>query len=67
VIVHDRRVFGARVSPAKADPPLLVNPDAVLTRTVASQLVGTISGRDPQVIQFVGGVDNQEFALGRAE
>jgi hypothetical protein len=35
VVVHNLNVIGIKVTPAKADPPPVVDPDAVLPQPVA--------------------------------
>ena len=39
MVIDDLDVFGTGVGPAEADPVLIVNPDAVLSRPVALQLL----------------------------
>jgi len=43
VIVDNLDVVGVAVSPAETDAPLVVNPDAVLTRTIPAQLLEPIA------------------------
>jgi hypothetical protein len=59
VIVDDFDVRRTRVGPSEADPPLLINPDAVLPRPVASELLQMVSGRNPKVAQCIGGIKYQ--------
>jgi hypothetical protein len=48
MVIDDLNQFGT-ITPDKADAPLIVDPDAVLTATVASQCLEPISGRGSQV------------------
>jgi hypothetical protein len=60
VIVDDFDVVRIAVLPAEADPPLIVDPNAVLARAVADQGFR----RDAQIVNRAGGVDQVELALG---
>jgi hypothetical protein len=62
VIIHDRKVFRPRRGPTKADTPLLVDANTVLTRSITSQLLQAIARRDSRIDQFLGSVENQEFS-----
>src|SRR2546426_7590964 len=50
-------------SPPEADPPLLVDPDAVLTRTIARQLLQPVPRRHPQVRQNLRSIDRKSTRL----
>ena len=56
VIVHDFNVVSVAVSPHETETPLIVNPNAVLPRSVAMQCFQAIAGRSCQVAQFDGAV-----------
>src|SRR3546814_5121700 len=62
VVVHDFYVFGVRAIPAKADPELVVDPDAVLALAIAPQGFQTIARRHPQIIQATGPVELFQLA-----
>ena len=64
VVVDQLDIFGACVGPGEADPPLLVDPDAVRAGAIALQLFESISRRDPQVAENLGGVEDQQLAEG---
>ena len=51
MVVRDLDVMGVAPDPAEADAPLIIDPDAVLTGTVASQLFETVSGRRPEILK----------------
>jgi hypothetical protein len=55
MVVHDLDVGrpGSSTWPLEADPPLLVDPDAVLTFSVAFQGLEAIASDVPQVLQAV--------------
>lgn len=49
------------VGPFETNPPLIVNPDAVLTLAVAKQGLKTIAGQCAQVSQRCGCLEAIEF------
>jgi len=51
VIVHDFDIKRVAVNPPKANPPLVVHADAVLTGTVTFQRLKAITGQRPKVIK----------------
>lgn len=52
------RVFGPGGRPSETDPPLAVDTDAVGVRAVAFELLESVPGRDSEVDESVGGVEN---------
>src|SRR5581483_11590967 len=65
VVVDDLDIVRPAGPPAKADPPLLVDPDAVLAGSVTDKLLEPISRRDSQVSERFGGVEDQQLAQRR--
>lgn len=63
-VVDDLDDLGAGVSPYEADPPLLVDADAVLAGSIASQCFEPVVGRDPQVIEGLGGIQQDKLPQG---
>lgn len=53
MVVDKFDIFRASISPVKADPPLGIHPDAVLTATVSSQLLQPIPRWYPQIIDIL--------------
>jgi hypothetical protein len=49
VVIDDLDQFGAAVAPDEADAPLIVDSDAMLAASVASQGFEAITGQCPQV------------------
>ena len=49
--------------PAETDPPLVVDPDAVLVRACALQLLESIAGWNSQVVQLLRCIENQELPI----
>jgi hypothetical protein len=64
VVVHDFDVVGVAAPPSEADPPLVVDPDAVLPLPIAAQSLKPVTGRDPQVVQAVRSVQHPELPQG---
>jgi hypothetical protein len=51
MIIDDLDVFSAYVSPTKTDAKLIVDPDAMLARSISPEHLQMIAWRDSQVIQ----------------
>jgi len=51
VIVDDLHVERVAVSPAKADPPLIVHADAVLPRAITREALQAVPWRNAKVLQ----------------
>jgi hypothetical protein len=61
VIVNNLNIFRVPISPNKADPKLVVHPDAMLPGSVTIQCFEHIARRRPQIFQAGGGVQVAEF------
>jgi len=66
VVVDDLHIFCTGIGPAEADPPLLIDSDAVLASPYPFQHLETVTGWDPEVVQVLGGVDNQQLSMARS-
>jgi hypothetical protein len=42
MVVHNLNLGGVRLNPAKANPPLVIDPDTVLTCVISSQALQAI-------------------------
>jgi hypothetical protein len=62
VIVHDLNFVSIALAPNEAKTPLVVNPNAILSLSVAMQSFQAISGRRCQIAQFRGAVQLPELA-----
>jgi hypothetical protein len=49
VVINDFNIVGTVVSPHKTDPPLVVDANAVLARSVTSQSLQAVARRNAQV------------------
>ncbi|GAA1633712.1 hypothetical protein GCM10009700_21120 [Brevibacterium sanguinis] len=66
MVVDEFDIVRSSLSPDEADAPLRVDPDAVLTRTIAGELLQTIPWRDPQILDIVRRVDQFELSKSRS-
>jgi hypothetical protein len=57
VVIDDLDVIGVPVLPAEADAPLIVDANTVLARAVALELFKSVAGRNTQVLELLGGID----------
>ncbi len=64
VVVHDLHVVSIATVPPEADPPLVVDPDAVLPGPIAPQPLQAIPGRHTKIIQPGGGVQHPQLPQG---
>jgi hypothetical protein len=62
VIVHDLYVFRACGSPSKADPVLIVHPDAVLPGPLSLQSFQPVARRHHQILQTIRDLKLSELA-----
>ena len=66
VIVGDLDVVGVTVAPDEADPPLIIDPDAVLPTAVSAQRFQTISRRHAQRLESGRRVELNQLPIGDA-
>ena len=67
MVIHDLDIVRIAVRPTKADAPLIVDPDAVLSRPIALEPLEPIPGWHPKVIERFSGIDNHQLAQHRAQ
>jgi len=65
VVIDDFYIVGTVVGPDKADPPLVVDSNAVLAHSVAFENFQTVSWRATQVIEPVRNRKLRELPKGR--
>lgn len=61
MIVHDLDIVRVAVAPAEADPPLVVDANAVLAAPIALERFQPVARWHSQVIEALGGVELHEF------
>jgi hypothetical protein len=66
VVIDDFDLLGASIPPYEAEAPLVIDPDAVLTRTVSAQRLQPISGWSSQIAQFLRIMNLPQFSLRRS-
>jgi hypothetical protein len=54
VVINDFHIFHPRIRPTKANPPLVVDTNALLTRTLALERFKMIAGWYSQIIKSGG-------------
>ena len=62
VVVDDLDVEGIGGAPEEADAPLIVDADAVLASTIALERLEPIAGRNAEVGEGVGRIEDDEFS-----
>jgi hypothetical protein len=65
VIIHDFYVKRILALPAEANPPLVINPDAVLAFAVTFQRFQVVAVGHAQVVQSPGLMQQQKLSPGR--
>lgn len=64
MIVGNLDVPRFAIPPFEADPPLIVDADAVLAPTIAVQRLQTVARRHTQVVESLRGIDRQKLRTG---
>lgn len=64
VVVNEFDIFCTSLFPNKADPPLRINADTMLTSTVADQPLQSISGWDSEVLDILRRMNQLKFPHG---
>ena len=62
MVVNDLDLMRIAVLPSKADAPLIVDPNTVLPSTLSAKLLESVSGRDAQILEDLGGIDDHQLA-----
>ncbi len=66
MIIDDLDVEGVLVAPPKADPPSIVDPDAVLSLTFSHEFLQPVAGWESQIAQRLRRIDNNQLSLRQA-
>jgi hypothetical protein len=61
VVIYDFHIFRTCIGPTKADPPLIVYADAILTRTITPESFKMIAGWNPQIIKPICDFELSKF------
>lgn len=62
MIIDNFYIFRTCIRPAKANSPLIVNPNAVLTRAITLKRFETIAGQYPQIVESTRNLQLSELA-----
>jgi len=62
MIVDDLHVVGVAFAPAKADPPSVVDPHAVLAFSITAQCLKAVSRRHAQIVELPSPVQVEQLA-----
>jgi hypothetical protein len=66
VVVGDLNIEGVAPGPLEADPPLLVDSNAALPRSITLQPLQSVSRGCPEVVDPLGSIYEQQLAVGSA-
>ena len=64
MVVDDLDVVGVAFRPPEADAPLIVDANAVLSLSIATERFQAVAWRRAQEIKGVSGVDQEQLSLG---
>lgn len=64
MIINYFDFFCESIRPAKANSPLIIDANAVLTGTIAFKRLKMIAGRDPQILKAISDFELSEFPAG---
>jgi hypothetical protein len=67
MVIHDLHIVGVAVLPAKADAPLIIDANAVLSLSIPSQRLRPVARRCPKVLKRARVVDLEQFAVCRLD
>jgi len=64
MIINNLNIFSESIRPAKADSPLIIDANTVLTGTIAPERLKVIAGRDSQILKTICDFELPEFSSG---
>jgi hypothetical protein len=62
VVIYNFYLVSVFSLPTKANAPSVIDPDAVLPRTIANKLLKAVSSRGPQIIQCFSRIQEQQLS-----
>jgi len=63
MIIHDFYIIGITIDPFEANPPLIVDPDAILPCPITAELLQPVCWRDAEIVQRDGIVEHAQLAV----
>lgn len=64
MVVDDFNLVRIPVAPLEANPPTLIDPNAVLAPPLSGQLLKPIAGRDAEICEAKSVIEHTEFSVG---
>lgn len=64
MIIYDFNLVGITIGPDETDSPLIIDANAVLPLPTPLQSFQPIPRRNPQILKYLGPVENQQFSSG---
>ena len=62
MVVNDLNPFWTSVAPPKADTPLIIDSDTVLSCSITAQMLEPVARRNPKILQTTRGVNLPQLA-----
>jgi hypothetical protein len=62
MIIDDFNIVRIASSPSKANPPALIDTDAMLSLPITNEFLKAVSGRNTQIIQHSGNIEDLQLA-----
>ena len=62
MIVHDLNILGSAIVPAETDPPLIIDPDAVLPRAIAREPFEAVTRRYTEIVERIRRMHHQQLS-----
>ena len=62
MIVNNLDLVGIAILPPKADPPLLIDANTVLSGPIASEFLEAIAWWRPEIVEGAGGIHDDELS-----
>lgn len=65
MIIDDLNIEGVAVFPAKTDPPLIIDANAMLAGPIAFELLQPVARWNPEILESLGSIDEPQLAKHR--
>ena len=66
MIIYNFNIVSVSLAPTEADPPPVIDPNAVLSLPVSGWFLKAISWRDEKIIQLLRRIQQEQFPLSDA-
>ena len=61
MIINKLDLVGVPIFPPRADSPLVIDTNTVLAGAIAFELLQAVAGRDAEILELLGGVNDTEL------